>query len=144
MDDAACLICEKHKRNTHELFRNDFLVINHFAPSDADKNYLGYYMIESVRHFKGIYDATSDEMSAFGCAISALSKALMTVLDAGHVYCFILGEGVDHLHIHVIARYKDAPKEYYGTKVDLWPDAPRGGNGEIERINKEVGAVFKI
>ena len=91
------------------------------------ENYLGYYMIESRRHFKGFYEATEDEAKALGLAQRALSKAIKKALDCEHVYFFVLGDGVPHLHIHVIAKYHDAPREYWGPKVDEWPDAPRGG-----------------
>lgn len=134
-----CLICDKHRINTFEIYRNDYLVVNHYVPHPDDTdNYLGYYMIESHRHFKGFYDATEDEASAFGKAQRALAKALKKALDCEHVYFFILGDGISHLHIHTVAKYKGTPRKFWGPRVDDWPDAPRGGKDEVLKTNKEV------
>lgn len=134
-----CLICAKHSDSTFEIYRNEYLVVNHYVPHrDDTDNYLGYYMIESRRHFKGFYDTTEDEAQAFGKAQRALAKALKKALHCEHVYFFVLGDGVSHLHIHTVARYKDAPRQFLGPRVDEWPEAPRGGKDEVLNTNKEV------
>jgi len=149
MAQEKCLICEKHGQSTFEIFRDAFLVVNHFVPHpDENDNYLGYYMIESRRHFKGIYDATDEEAAAIGQMMRALGKAMKTVLNAAHVYSFVMGDGIDHLHVHMVARYAAAPREYYGPKVDEWPSAPRGGAESVQKINRKVaealrGALFE-
>lgn len=136
-----CLICHKHSDNTFEIYRNDCLVINHFVPNPKrDDNYLGYYMIESVRHFKGVYEATESESCAFGKAIRLLSKAMKSALKCEHVYVFVLGDGVAHLHFHVIAKYPGAPREFWGPRVDDWPDAPRGDIQKVKELNRIVYA----
>ena len=141
MSTTECLICNKHKDTQFEIYRNEFLVINHFVPKpESDSNYLGYYMIESRRHFKGIYDSEQAEAEAIGRAQRALSIAVKAALDCEHVYFFVLGDGIPHLHIHVVAKYKGAPREYWGPKVDEWPDAPRGGINEVLEANSIVKA----
>ena len=45
---------------------------------------------------------------------------------ADHVYAAVIGHGVDHFHLHVIARYPGTPRQYWWTRVDEWPGAPRG------------------
>jgi histidine triad (HIT) family protein len=45
-----------------------------------------------------------------------------------------MGDGVPRVHVHVIGRYPDAPREYWGSKVDEWPQAPRGGEAEIAPV----------
>jgi len=47
------------------------------------------------------------------------------------VYGAVIGHGVNHLHMHLIARYSGTPREYWWTRVDEWPDAPRGGAPEV-------------
>ncbi len=139
MTDSGCLICDKHSDDTFEIYRNEFLVINHFMPKPKeDDNYLGYYMIESRRHFKGVYDATEEEAAAFGEAIRMLSKAMKRALGCEHVYVFVLGDGIPHLHFHVVAKYHGAPREFWGPRVDEWPQAPRGGGEQVKRINEAV------
>ena len=144
MSIERCIICRKHEDTTFEIYRSDNFVINHFVPRpDTDENYLGYYMIESRRHFKGFYEATGDEAAALGIAQRALAKAIKKALGCEHVYLFVLGDGIPHLHIHVIAKYPDAPRKYWGPKVDEWPDAPRGGADEIMKINETVKAELE-
>lgn len=85
-----------------------------------------------------MYEATDEEMAAIGKMLKSLSKAMMDILDAAHVYAFIVGEGLFHFHIHVIARYKDAPKEYWGPSVDEWPDAPKGTLQDVRKLNEKI------
>jgi len=139
MDEEKCLICNKHKESADIVFRDDIVSISHLIQHpDKSDNYLGYYMVESNRHFRGMYDATDKEMESIGRILKHLSQSLMRVLDAEHVYAFIIGEGLEHFHIHVVARYRNAPREYWGPSVDDWPDAPRGGIQEIRDMNKRM------
>jgi diadenosine tetraphosphate (Ap4A) HIT family hydrolase len=49
-------------------------------------------------------------------------------------------EGVPHVHVHVVGRCPGAPREYWGLRVDEWPEAPRGADGEIEMVANRVRA----
>lgn len=139
MTDINCLICKKQNNNQDIVYQNDLLYVSHFIPHpDKQDNYLGYYFIESKRHFTGIHNATDEEMIAISIMLRNLSKAVMSILDIKHVYSFIIGEGVDHFHLHVVVRYKNAPKEYWCQKVDEWPQAPRGGTKEIRDLNDQI------
>ena len=57
---------------------------------------------------------------------------------AEHVYAFVIGDGVPHVHVHLIGRYPGAPREYWGPRVDEWPDAPHGGEQEIAQVAARV------
>lgn len=139
LNKQECLICRKHEENRGVIFRNDLIFISHkITHPEKDDNYLGYYYIETKRHFKGVYDATDEEMKIIGIMVKKLAKALMTLPDMAHVYSFIMGEGVDHLHVHVVGRYKNAPREYWGSKVDEWPEAPRGNAETVKELNYKI------
>ena len=45
-----------------------------------------------------------------------------------------------HLHLHLIPRYPGAPREYWGMRVDEWPDAPRGEAAEIAALCEQLRA----
>lgn len=139
MKNEECLICEKHKNDVDIVFQDSIVSVSHIVrhPESSD-NYLGYYIVESRRHFRGMYDATDEEMAIIGKMLKSLSKALINVLDAAHVYAFVIGEGLYHFHVHVVARYKDAPKQYWGASVDEWPDAPRGTVQDVKELNEKV------
>ena len=111
MSNKNCLICEKHNDNTEAVYQDEILFVSHYIPyPDRVNNYLGYYFIETKRHFKGMYNATDEEMSALGIMLKNISKALMTIPEIEHVYSFIIGERIDHLHVHL-----NTPEKYYGT-----------------------------
>jgi len=56
---------------------------------------------------------------------------------------FILGDGVPHVHVHVIGRYPGAPREYRGPGVDEWPDCPHPTHTTTRSLTLvRVGPVF--
>ena len=63
-----------------------------------------------------------------------MARALTEILDVEHVYSFVFGDGVPHVHVHVIGRQRGTPREYWGTRVDEWPGARRGREAEIEQV----------
>ena len=139
MNHEECIICKKHREEETVIYQDDLIYVSHYLPRpDKSDNYLGYYFIEPRRHFRGIYDATDDEMNAIGSMMKKLGKALMAIPNMEHVYSVIFGDGVYHVHIHMIGRYQDAPAEYRGIRVDDWPRAPRGGKEEINKFNEIV------
>ena len=139
MENEKCLICEKHNNGVDIVFQDSMVAVSHLVRHpDSPDNYLGYYMVESMRHFRGMYDATDEEMAAIGKMLKSLSKALMNIIDAAHVYAFVIGEGLYHFHIHVVTRYKNTPREYWGHSVDEWPDAPRGTLQDIRDLNQRI------
>ena len=60
-----------------------------------------------------------------------------------HFYTFVLGGGVRHVHVHVIGRYPGAPREYWGPRVDEWPDAPHGGEHEFAQVVARVRSLLQ-
>jgi diadenosine tetraphosphate (Ap4A) HIT family hydrolase len=83
-------------------------------------------MLEPKRHVAGLADLNRAEAQLIGEWMARLSRALKSSENAEHVYAFVLGDHVAHLHIHIVPRYSGAPREYWGARVDEWPDAPRG------------------
>jgi histidine triad (HIT) family protein len=135
---ADCFICTKHARMESVpgggLLSDDHVVVSHLPlttpAGEAESVYLGYLFVEPRRHVAELGDLEPDEAAAVGTAASAASAALQAA-GAEHVYAAVIGHGVDHLHLHLIARYPGTPREYWWTRVDEWPDAPRGGAEEV-------------
>ncbi|MFD1436225.1 HIT family protein [Kroppenstedtia eburnea] len=103
---------------------------------------MGHFLIEPKRHIEGLGELIDAEAEEIGRMTARLSRALRESEGAEHVYSFVLGHHIPHLHIHVIPRYPGAPREYWGMRVDEWPDAPRGGKEAIkalcERVRKKL------
>ena len=145
-----CFICRKHRGEIaipgEMLYQDDLVCGCHIGSPEQiaeQKAYLGYLMIESRRHTPGLADLTDEEAQATGLLITRLSRALKACTTAEHVYAFVLGDHVPHLHIHILPRYPDAPREYRGTHTDEWPDAPRGGIAEIEALCIQLRAYLE-
>ena len=137
--NQICSICNKHREQKDMVYQNEFLYVSHYLPHpDREDNYLGYYFIESKRHFKGIYDATKEEAIALGLMQRRLALAIKSIPEIDHVYSFVIGEGVDHFHIHMIGKYRNTPREYCGPRIDDWPEAPRGDRQDVLELNRRV------
>jgi diadenosine tetraphosphate (Ap4A) HIT family hydrolase len=136
-EQPQCFICRKHRGEFHlpggAIYEDDLLYAGHIF-NESGPTYLGYLMAELKRHAPGLADQTDEEARALGMLVAHLSQALKASEGAEHIYALVLGDHVPHLHVHVVARYPGAPREYWGLHVDEWPNAPQGGPEEIEAV----------
>jgi histidine triad (HIT) family protein len=139
-ETADCFICQKHRGELPIpgglIYEDDLLAVCHLQLPEGEPNrtYLGYLIIENKRHVPGLAELTVEEAQALGLMASRLARALKESECAEHIYQFVIGHGVAHMHIHIVPRYPGAPRQYWGTHVDEWPEAPRGGLPEIEAL----------
>jgi diadenosine tetraphosphate (Ap4A) HIT family hydrolase len=144
-EDVECFVCRKHRGEIDEpsgaIYDDGLVRAGHALPGpDGSPAYLGYLFVEPKRHAAGLGDLTDEEARALGLLATRLSRALIRAQGAAHVYAFVFGDNVPHLHIHVIPRYPGAPQEYWGTEVTGWPDAPRGGADDIRELADRLRA----
>lgn len=144
-----CLICRKHRGEAKLfggfIYEDDLIAISHSVFwGDEKAHYLGHIFIETKRHIAEYADLTDEEAQRIGLYVKRVSKALLNTLDKDHVYSFLIVDGVPHVHLHVIGRYRGAPREYWGAKVDEWPDAPKGSEAEIEALTHRLKDYFEI
>jgi diadenosine tetraphosphate (Ap4A) HIT family hydrolase len=143
LSDPDCFICRKHRGDIvlpgGAIEQDDLVYASHaqIRPGQSTA-YLGYLMAEPKRHVAGLEGLTDGEARALGSLVARLSRALVTTEGADHIYAFVLGDAVPHVHVQVVARYPGAPAEYRGPRVDEWPEAPRGGPAEIEAVCERV------
>lgn len=150
MSDPAtvdCLVCRKHRGEIATpggiIFEDDLISISHAQVWGEEKDhYLGHVIVESRRHVPELADLTGQEAQAIGLWVSRVAKALLQAEGMEHVYSFFIGDGVPHVHVHVIGRRPGAPREYWGPKVDDWPAAPRGGEAEIAQVADRLRAYL--
>ena len=143
-----CFICRKHRGEVlvagGAIYEDDLVYAGHVKIREGQSTvYLGYLMVETKRHIPSLADLTDTEAQALGLLVARLSRALKAGEGAEHVYAFVLGHHVPHLHIHVVPRYPGTPRKYWGVNVDEWPDAPRGGPKEIEMVCERLRAYLK-
>jgi histidine triad (HIT) family protein len=135
---ADCFVCRKHRGEEPvpggAIYEDDLVYASHKAPPSDGRAYLGWCFVEPRRHAPGLADLTDAEARAIGWLVARLSRALKAELNAEHVYAFVIGHHVPHLHVHLIPRHPGAPREYWGVRVDEWPEAPRGDEAEIAAL----------
>lgn len=120
---AGCFVCRKH-RNRGPLMpggpvaEDDLVLVSHIATPDAlgrdgTTAYLGHLFVEPRRHAPGLADLTDAEARSVGWWCTRASRALRDVAQAEHVYAQVIGDGVPHLHVHLLPRYPGTPREYW-------------------------------
>jgi diadenosine tetraphosphate (Ap4A) HIT family hydrolase len=142
-----CFICRKHQGLIvvpgGAVYQDDLFFAGHAAISEGKNTaYIGSLVIEPRRHIPSLADLTDAEAQTLGLLIARLGRALKNSEGAEHIYLFVLGHAVPHLHVWIIPRYPGTPREYWGLRVDEWPEAPRGGAEEMaalcERIRQQL------
>lgn len=140
MSDQECLICRKHAGAISvpggAIYTDDLLYVGHVQP--AETAYLGHLLIETKRHVATLDGLDVNEAATVGVLAARLAQALKATEGADHVYAFVLGDAVPHFHLHIVPRYPGTPHDYYGPRVDDWPEAPRGGPDEIAALCARV------
>jgi histidine triad (HIT) family protein len=130
MPPAACLVCDKHDAADPglEIHRDDLVYVGHLPA--APEAYLGHLFVEPLAHRPGLGDLTPGEGTAVGDALR-ITAAVLRASGMDHVYAFVFGDAVPHLHVHLLGRHPGAPEEYRGVRVDEWPGAPRNDASEV-------------
>jgi diadenosine tetraphosphate (Ap4A) HIT family hydrolase len=90
-----------------------------------------------------VADLTAEEAQAIGLYTSRIARALLHTEKMEHIYIFVIGDGVPHVHYHVIGRYPGAPRAYWGPRVDEWPEAPKGDAAAIEKVADRLRDFLK-
>jgi len=145
---ADCYVCRKHRGEVMipggAIFEDGLFYAGHAQIREGQTQaYLGYLMLEPRRHARGIEDLDPTEAARLGPLLGHLARALRESEGAERVYAFIIGEHVPHLHVHLVARYPGAPREYWGPRVDEWPAAPHGGAPEIAALCERLRAWIR-
>jgi diadenosine tetraphosphate (Ap4A) HIT family hydrolase len=139
----TCLVCRKHRGEWitpgGAIYEDDLVYVSHAQIRDGeDTAFIGTLFVEPKRHADGMEDLTEEEAQAVGLWASRVARALKIVTDADRIYILRFGHHVDHLHVWVVARHPGTPEEYWGTKVDEWPEAPYGDADEIAAFCDQI------
>ncbi|WP_421385324.1 HIT family protein [Bacillus salacetis] len=138
----SCFICHKHAGKIETsgvmIYEDDHVYVGHIDRK-GKANYLGHIMIDLKRHTPSLADLTEEEAAAFGVMMARVSKALKESENAEHIYSLVSGNSVPHLHMHIVARYPNTPKEHWGPmEVYDWQDAPMGDNDQVVQLCNRI------
>lgn len=133
---SDCFVCRKHRGELDipggAIYEDALLYASHGAiPDGQTTTYMGVLFVEPKRHVSGLAGLTETEAQALGLLLTRLSQALTVSEHAEHIYAFVLGDHVPHLHFWVVPRYPGTPPEFWGFRVTEWPAAPQGSAADI-------------
>ncbi|BCL73867.1 hypothetical protein TUMSATVNIG1_58520 (plasmid) [Vibrio nigripulchritudo] len=141
-----CFVCKKHRDldKDLELFFSGFeeFVVSH-APDRTQngKNFIGSLIVEPKRHVKNWAALSEDESAKVGLLIRRVNECLYRHPKVEHVYTWVFGDAVEHLHIWVVPRYIGTKKAYWGVKFAESPDAPLGGLPQMKKFIAELREI---
>jgi diadenosine tetraphosphate (Ap4A) HIT family hydrolase len=105
---------------------------------------VGWLVLKPLRHVESLAELTPDEAAALGPLLRRITVAMTETLAPARVYSVLLAEAVAHVHIHLIPRAPDLPKEYHGPHVfDLMSAAFKAdrSNGDPARAAEVARAI---
>lgn len=144
-----CFICEKHDRGADVpggvIYDDGVIYAGHTHPLDAEDAALGYLMVEPRRHVSLLGDLTDEEAAAMGVVVNRLSRALRDVIGAEHVYSFVFGDRVPHLHVHLAPRYPGTPPGLFGlgaVHIQRSKAVRRGAVKDIDQVCSRLRATL--
>lgn len=125
----TCAICEKHKNLTAHtgpaIFDDGGWLVTHFPKLETDKATRGHLLIESKRHTQDLTEMNDEEAQTLGRLIRDGSELIKKKTEAEHVYCFRINDKTAHLHFHLIPRYPNTPKEFWGVNIMACTTSPK-------------------
>ncbi len=147
-DQDSCFVCRKHKGLEFvpggAIYEDGLIFSGHsWSAEDQKTPYLGGFIVEPKRHIPTWAELNDEEAERIGKVIRDVSRALKATVDAEHIYVFVLGHHVPHLHIWVVPRYPGTPREYWGLEVFEWPDRPTGGQKEVEVLCEKMRSFLE-
>lgn len=109
-----CFVCEKHKSMNEELILemtayNNFIVGHCPDKAGTGEIYLGVLIVEPKRHVKSWADLVEEECKELGLLLKDLNRIMYRSKNIDHVYTWIFGDAVEHMHIWLFPRYSGTP-----------------------------------
>jgi histidine triad (HIT) family protein len=118
--ETDCILCRKHQGVIPSpggvLYVDALVYARHTFLAADGPTYRGYLFAETQRHVPTLGALTDAEAQALGLLVTRLSRALEARAGAEHVYAFVPGDHVPHVHVHVVPRYPGAPQSTGGCR----------------------------
>lgn len=101
-----CWICTGLREPAHLVFYESPTSIGKLNP---DQFFRGYSFVTLKRHAEELYDLTDKARRSFLEDMSKIAKALAKTFTPDKMNYELLGNGMPHLHWHLVPRYKADP-----------------------------------
>ena len=121
MERTACGVCRLHQdpvaTERYEISRGPLWILRHH-PDPAPL--AGWLLLDSQRHISGPIAFNPEEASAWGGTVQEASQLLQRLTGCDRVYAIAFGEGVHHLHLHLIPRFAGESASEAWAVADLY------------------------
>ncbi|MBI2543114.1 MAG: HIT family protein [Candidatus Aenigmarchaeota archaeon] len=103
-----CPFCNKNNMKSHEILHEDD---NHLVFFSKEPVTVGHTLVIPKKHIKSMLALTDKETDKLFELVKKTARIIHKTLkpnglDIGTNYGRIAGQSIDHLHVHVIPRYK--------------------------------------
>lgn len=124
-----CFVCEKHSKLSQYtgpvILEKGGLTLTHFPDIPDEKATKGHLIIEPKRHICDLSEMNEAEADALGPIIREGSARIKEHTGAEHVYLYRINDKVPHLHFHLIPRYPNTSKEFWGLNIMKYEGSPK-------------------
>ena len=111
---------------------------DYFAFLDINPNSKGHTLVVPKKEDDKLFDLDEESYLKLMQFSYKVAKAIERAVPCERVGMTVIDLEVPHVHVHIIGRYPGAPREFWGPRVDEWPDAPHGGEEEIAQVAERV------
>ena len=116
----SCLSCQsisgaKRISPGPVIFQGNFWTVDHAYPTKL----VGWLVVVLNRHVESLHELTAEEVLELNRLQSTALKCIAAELqpEKEYIACFSEQEQFKHIHFHVIAKPKDLPAEFVGSKI---------------------------
>lgn len=126
--NSDCLVCREMSGGIAVpggvLYANTHSLVIHIPPIEGRDVFLGHLLVVPRRHVADFAGLDDTEAAEIGVSTQRGSRALKRA-GAVNVYITTIGHSVEHLHVHLLPRWPETPREVPWHSVDDWPGARR-------------------
>lgn len=103
----SCMYCD----DTHEKRAELLIEVGKLPHSTLfilkNQNHLGRVVVALDGHRTEVFEMTPEDREGFFADVAAVSKAMSELFHPDKINYGIFGDGVPHVHMHIVPKYKD-------------------------------------
>jgi len=101
-----------------------------------EQTYRGRCNVAFNRHEGNLYELSESELNGFMNDVSKTAKAIAKVFSPGKINYGSFADKMQHLHIHVVPKYEDAPN--WGSMFEMNPQKVYLSDDEYKKMAEEL------
>ena len=140
----SCVIA-KGQETVPYIYQDRLWTVNLLLGPPPPKLLLGRAVLQPRRHIISLHDFNVEEQHSLGLVLSRCEFAMKEILGVERVYTCLFAEDPDfHLHIHLIPRRPNLPKEYIGHSIFniRYPEFDLASPAEVEEVHIRLKAAL--